>query len=911
MRTVGWLLVILLSTSVYAFQVNPVPSVAVKASATNVLLMDFLLPITNLTDVLLYNSSVSSIVPGDQVIQFVSSVKHTENIAANNKYDSGESVYRDLDNDGKVTTQGAVVVKRGTQSTPAGASLRAFGATEKFADANLNNVFDDGELIVNTVSSTITVASIVSAGKVNLKAFSGEKHTDQGSNQGLFDTGESIYLDVDNDGVVSDAPDQVIDCDGDISQGSGAPAACPSVPAGASLVATGQIRLCTNSISQPSVVFQAASCTTDSVASGTRDVIGFPASSTSYLDVGNNWSAYDVNGNGRYDVGEPLYNENVRGRLTYTGGADTLISGSSLSKGTPLVAFTTSEKFADVYNTNKYADGELIVNSLESSVTSASIRKEGIANVKQFPSTMKYYDANTDARYSDGEEIINDTANSGIYSTQADVLVFGPAQTQGTSLVSFTSSERFADKNGNFVYDNESVIFDQDGSGFFNGDQLRSIKVDNNGTATDGMFEELRVYQDDGDGVFKSTDVLLGRVRSPPLFGATLSISNAVVFTPNSPYRRIFVVVDIDEAAEDSKTIQAVINSGNLKFSSSIVEPQLVVGNPSRIFIDTLAPNITQFTLSKNETLVGEVIQVTCRAVDSVDLDVSINITSIDVSVPGSRAVSCFAFDDAGNVRTKSLSYMVSSPVQVNATPQVQINATNQSNVTSKKLLTPGGFFKTFDVVEANHPTATLVSKEGVPVSRLEFLPLRDFTDAQIKIIGDDRPPVSLQPQGIVFKYVSIEHTFDDKDVRGVKLRFIVGKDWISENKVKSSSVVLVRLEGSSWRELVTKIIAEDTQSVVFESESPGLSNFAIIAKSLVVEKVVKNDSVVVQKNETPSVLENFPPIVEENQSVEEPVQEEAPKSSTKVKIIIGLATVLVVLLFFAGYLMLRQEEEV
>jgi PGF-pre-PGF domain-containing protein len=85
-----------------------------------------------------------------------------------------------------------------------------------------------------------------------------------------------------------------------------------------------------------------------------------------------------------------------------------------------------------------------------------------------------------------------------------------------------------------------------------------------------------------------------------------------------------------------------------------------------------------------------------------------------------------------------------------------------------------------------------------------------------------------------VHSYIDIEHTnVDNSNIEGTKIRFRVGKSWLSTNSVSKDDIILLRHNelNNSWDELPTRSIGSDANYTFYESVSPGLSLFAITAK--------------------------------------------------------------------------------
>lgn len=83
--------------------------------------------------------------------------------------------------------------------------------------------------------------------------------------------------------------------------------------------------------------------------------------------------------------------------------------------------------------------------------------------------------------------------------------------------------------------------------------------------------------------------------------------------------------------------------------------------------------------------------------------------------------------------------------------------------------------------------------------------------------------------QGAVYKYLEITKVnIQDADISKVKIKFKVEKSWADANNIDVSTIALNRLVGNSWTKLTTTLTGQDATYYYFESESSGLSIFAI-----------------------------------------------------------------------------------
>ena len=86
---------------------------------------------------------------------------------------------------------------------------------------------------------------------------------------------------------------------------------------------------------------------------------------------------------------------------------------------------------------------------------------------------------------------------------------------------------------------------------------------------------------------------------------------------------------------------------------------------------------------------------------------------------------------------------------------------------------------------------------------------------------------VSVQSSGSVYQYLQIDHENLEGDIESVTITFDLPREWLESNRLAEDVVVLERYTGV-WTALPTKLVGEDSGSLHYEAESPGLSLFAI-----------------------------------------------------------------------------------
>ncbi|MBS1266839.1 MAG: hypothetical protein MAG795_00808 [Candidatus Woesearchaeota archaeon] len=125
------------------------------------------------------------------------------------------------------------------------------------------------------------------------------------------------------------------------------------------------------------------------------------------------------------------------------------------------------------------------------------------------------------------------------------------------------------------------------------------------------------------------------------------------------------------------------------------------------------------------------------------------------------------------------------------------------------------------------------VSKEDIPISKVEFTVNEQKTNAEIKVAGLGEKPSSVTAHSKkVYKYLEITpKIISTEDVSDVKINFKVGKSWVSDNNIDKNTIKLNRYVDDKWVELTTSSKGYDTDNYLFEATSPGFSYFAISAE--------------------------------------------------------------------------------
>ncbi len=162
----------------------------------------------------------------------------------------------------------------------------------------------------------------------------------------------------------------------------------------------------------------------------------------------------------------------------------------------------------------------------------------------------------------------------------------------------------------------------------------------------------------------------------------------------------------------------------------------------------------------------------------------------------------------------------------IKATTTVPVTTTTLPPVVEKK---------TIPSIESGK-TGT-VSFTNIPVTDVSIKVKNAVSNVQVTITKTDTAPttIAIAAPGQTYAYLNIEKTnIQDSDISQVKIKFKVEKSWINANNINSNTIALQRYTNGGWTKLTTNKISEDTNFIYFETESPGLSVFAITGEKII-----------------------------------------------------------------------------
>jgi len=153
----------------------------------------------------------------------------------------------------------------------------------------------------------------------------------------------------------------------------------------------------------------------------------------------------------------------------------------------------------------------------------------------------------------------------------------------------------------------------------------------------------------------------------------------------------------------------------------------------------------------------------------------------------------------------------------------------------------------------------TTAIMDATGIVDMVLTPNKDLTGVKVDIVKLTAKPATIAaPQGIfVYNYLEIKATnMTSDDLVNATVVFKIPKSFIG-TKYNASSTVLMRLVGSEWTILETKIASQTTSDYIFESKTPGFSYFAIAIAEMGAPPIV----ITPQGNMTNETGTTVPPI--------------------------------------------------
>ncbi|HWQ96438.1 MAG TPA: PGF-pre-PGF domain-containing protein [Candidatus Methylomirabilis sp.] len=105
-----------------------------------------------------------------------------------------------------------------------------------------------------------------------------------------------------------------------------------------------------------------------------------------------------------------------------------------------------------------------------------------------------------------------------------------------------------------------------------------------------------------------------------------------------------------------------------------------------------------------------------------------------------------------------------------------------------------------------------------------------------VEVLKDTSTIAKTPAGGLIYKNINIwvgtTGFATPKNIKEALIKFRVDNAWMSANSVEGSDIVLVKWDGSTWKQLETKVLSKDDASTYFEGKTDSFSPFAITAKA-------------------------------------------------------------------------------
>lgn len=151
-----------------------------------------------------------------------------------------------------------------------------------------------------------------------------------------------------------------------------------------------------------------------------------------------------------------------------------------------------------------------------------------------------------------------------------------------------------------------------------------------------------------------------------------------------------------------------------------------------------------------------------------------------------------------------ALAILVSLSLQVFA----QVDVVSKSNALdfSGGRISPSAS-SVFGDVTAEKENTMMIDKEGLHVTEVTFVSKSNASDVTIDVeeLASEQPDIA-EINSPVFAYLKITKSWQlaDADIKGIKIRFKVLKEWLDENDVDKEGIYLAVYNGNMWEKAVS-----------------------------------------------------------------------------------------------------------
>lgn len=197
-------------------------------------------------------------------------------------------------------------------------------------------------------------------------------------------------------------------------------------------------------------------------------------------------------------------------------------------------------------------------------------------------------------------------------------------------------------------------------------------------------------------------------------------------------------------------------------------------------------------------------------------------------------------------------------------------------------------------------------TREGNPIQSISFYSLRNSGEitSTIEVLNNRSKLVDIDPQGAIYKYINIwvgkSGFATEANIKDSRIKFKIDSSWIQDIGVSPTEIRLQRYNGNAWEMLPTTLVSSSADYMVFESQTPGFSPFAITAEEID-GSAIDDDNNKLQATDSEQFLNN--PLQTGNADLDETM----PKKNRTWTLILVF---LVAGLFATGYEYLKKQRK-
>lgn len=140
-------------------------------------------------------------------------------------------------------------------------------------------------------------------------------------------------------------------------------------------------------------------------------------------------------------------------------------------------------------------------------------------------------------------------------------------------------------------------------------------------------------------------------------------------------------------------------------------------------------------------------------------------------------------------------------------------------------------------------------TKPGNPIQSISLYSLKNSGEitSTIEVLNNRSKLVNSDPEGIVYKHINIwvgkSGFATEANIKDSRIKFKIDSSWIQDTDASPTEIRLQRYNGNAWEMLPTTLVSSSADYMVFESETPGFSPFAITAEETSGSATVEEDN--------------------------------------------------------------------